>query len=329
MALQRLGGKALAPGDTLDRNGQGRPLIWVERPSKLKRDNGKLIKVQIPYTRMTTFIDAIDDKAMLHKYGKRMALVGATLMDPTELAKVEFLDPEEPDDKKVLDRLAEKALTVAGAHKKRDRGTLLHKLSEYVDRDEELPDRVLVEGEWVDVTDVDRVDMDAYRTATRGAGLFLKGHIEKPVVQDELKIAGTPDRIGFYEGLDPDGLPAGHLIADLKTGRYDFGALKMAMQFAGYSRSKFYDNDTGERSELPADLNLRWAVMLNLRPGSATVEIQWTDIALGWEALMLAKDVRAMRNRGRKVFRPFGSLDATCATVDDGTNEDEEDEGEE
>lgn len=324
MALQRLGGSTLAEGDTLPRNGRGQPLIWIERPSKLKRDKGKLLKAQVPYTRMTTFIDVLDDKAMLHAYGKRMALVGATLLDAAELAKVEFLDVEDAADKKVLDRIAEKALTVAGTHKKRDRGTLLHKLSEYVDRDEELPERVLVEGQWVQVTDEDRRDMDAYRTATRGAGLFLKNHIEKPVVHDELKIAGTPDRIGYYDGLDPDGQPAGHLIADLKTGRYDFGALKMAMQFAGYAHSKLYDKETGERTDLPADLNMRWGVMLNLRPGSAQMEIQWTDLTLGWEALLLARDVRVMRNRGRKVFLPFGFVNATCATVDNSTNEDEE-----
>ena len=82
--------------------------------------------------------------------------------------------------------------------------------------------------------------------------------------------------------------------------------------------------ETGERSDLPADLNMRWAVMINLRPGSAQVDIQWTDIELGWEALLLAKDIRVMRNRGRKVFRPFGVVDTTCATVDNSTDEDEE-----
>ena len=196
--------------------------MW--RPSKLKRDNGKLLVKELPYTRMTTFIDAIDDKKMLHEYGKRMALVGATMMDPAELAGIEFMDLDDAEDKKVLNRLAEKALTVAGAHRKRDRGTLLHKLSEYVDRDEELPERVLVEGEWVQVTDVDRRDMDAYRTATRGAGLFLRGHIETPVVHDELKIAGTPDRIALLRRarsgrvtrpgtLSPTSRPAGSTSA--------------------------------------------------------------------------------------------------------------------
>jgi hypothetical protein len=263
---------------------------------------------------------------MLHKYGKRMALVGDTLMDPADLSKVEFLDPEEPDDKKVLDRLAEKALTVAGAHKKRTRGSLLHKLSEYVDRDEPLPDKVLVDGEWMEVTVQDVRDMDEYRRETRGAGLFLKSHIERPTVHDELKIAGTPDRLGFYEGLDPDGEVAGHLIVDLKTGRFDFGALKMAMQFAGYSRSKLYDVETGERTDFPADLNLRWGLMLNLRPGSEKLEIMWTNLTIGWEALLMAQDVRAMRNKGRRVFVPFGSSNATCATVDHDTEADEEDE---
>src|SRR5262249_21079601 len=152
------------------------------------------------------------DKAMLHKYGKRMALLGATMLDVNELATVPFLDPEEADDKKALDEIAEKAITVAGAHKKRDRGTLLHKLSEYVDRDEPLPDQIKVEGQWVEVTEEDHRDMDAYRCATRDVGLMLRGHMETPVVLDELKIAGTPDRIGYYGGIDPDGEPAGHVI---------------------------------------------------------------------------------------------------------------------
>jgi hypothetical protein len=147
------------------------------------------------------------------------------------------------------------------------------------------------------------------------------------VVLDELKIAGTPDRIGRFEGVDPDGQPAGHLITDLKTGRTDYGALKMSMQLAGYSRSKLYDKDDGSRTDFPADINLRWGIIINLPPGSGVCIVQWIDLSIGWEALLLAKDVRATRNKGRKVFRPFGVLSGQIATVDEGPEEDGEDEG--
>lgn len=320
MAIRRLDVE-LATGDTLPRNKRGQPMIWVWRPSKRKRDNGKLVKVQLPYTRMTTFIDALDDKVKLHEYGKRMVLKGATMLDVETLARVEFLDPDDPLDKRALNAIAEQALTVAGAHRKRDRGSLLHKLSEYVDRDEPLPTHVLVGGELLEVTDEDRRDMDAYRCATRDAGLVLTRHIERPVVHDELRIAGTPDRIGWYDGLDPDGQPAGHLIVDLKTGRTDFSALKMAMQLAGYSRSKLYNKDAKtfeeSREDMPADLNQRWGVIISLPAGSGVCDVKWVDLTIGWEALLLAKEVRAMRNKGRRVFRSFAEMSSECVTVDE------------
>lgn len=324
MAVRRLDVE-LAPGDTLPRNGRGQPMIWVYRPSKLKRDNGKLVGRQIPYTRMTTYINALDDTAKLHEYGKRMALKGATMLDVATLSKVEFLDPDDPQDKKVLNAIAEKALVVAGAHRKRDRGSLLHKLSEFVDRGEELPTHVLVEGVWVEVTESDHRDMDAYRFATRDAGLVLTRHIEKPVVLDDLKIAGTPDRLGWYSGLDPNGSTTGHVIVDLKTGRVDFGALKMSMQLAGYSRGVFYDKLNGAREPLPDDINLSWGIIINLPPGSGVCVVKWIDLSIGWQALELAKDVRAMRNKGKSVFRTFGVSSGSFDTV----YEDEHDGGDE
>lgn len=305
MGLVRLDGGKVSPDERLPRNGRKQPLVIVPTPSKLKRDNGKLIDKLVAYTRMTTYIDCLDDKAMLHAYGKRAVLKGMSALSPGELAKVEFLTLGDKDDNKVLNRLAEKAMDAAGAHEKRERGSILHKLSEYVDRDEPLPATVFTDGKTFDVTDADRRDMEAYCLATRSRGLRLTGCIEEPVVLDDLKIAGTPDRIGEYDGLDPDGNPAGSVIVDLKTGRVDYGALKMAMQLAGYSRSKLYTPETGERRDLPANLNLNWGIILNLPPGSATVDVKWIDLDTGWEALNLAQHVRAMRNRGKKVMRSF------------------------
>src|SRR3712207_8237615 len=54
--------------------------------------------------------------------------------------------------------------------------------------------------------------------------------IERLVVVPAIRASGTPDRVDFYDGLDPDGNPAGNLISDLKTGSVEFGELKMGAQ---------------------------------------------------------------------------------------------------
>jgi hypothetical protein len=265
--------------DRVPRDRYDRPLIHVPGAAKL-----------IPYTRCTTYVDCIEDKTSLATWGKRMVVVGASHAPPL-LNQARGIDPNDRDGKKQLNRIAEQLVTLAGAHDKRTKGTYLHTLSEHVDRGEALPA----------CTASDLADMVAYKSATVMLDVL---HIEQLVVVDALKVAGTPDRISYYDGPGPDGKPlAGNLITDLKTGSVDHGALKMAMQLSVYSRGLFYDHRTQTRRPLP-DVHQDWGLIIHLPAGSGKCTVYWVDLATGWEAVQVAAQVRALRNR-RKVLIPL------------------------
>lgn len=267
--------------------------------------NGKRLK---SYTRTTTFIDVLDDKSNLDAWNDRMVLVGVatdpTLLDGVYELHQDFLKAERKNDedgkrkaKDELNRRAEVAKAKAGANDKSEKGTELHGLSELVDMGEPLPPGIAFG---------DVIDMDAYRRATTGLKIV---HMEKLVVNDELQVGGTPDRVSEWASDDtPLVAPNGHefrpgelLITDLKTGTVQYGALKMAMQLALYSRSKLYDWQTGERTPL-GNINQDWGIIMNVPAGSGEAYLYWADLDLGWRAVQLAKMVREIRRDGRKAL---------------------------
>jgi hypothetical protein len=208
-----------------------------------------------------------------------------------------------------LNRRAQVAKIKAGSEEKADKGTELHGLSELVDQGLPLPKGIAFG---------DVIDMDAYRRSTRWLNIV---HMEKLVVCDELKVGGTPDRVSHinveviskmlenYEGelfrveggkiylVAPDGSLIGEddlLITDLKTGTVQYGALKMAMQLAIYSRSLLYDHKTGERSSM-GNVNQDWGIIMNVPAGSGEAKLYWADLSLGWRAVEVAGLVRELR----------------------------------
>lgn len=309
------GGDNEVPRDT-----KGRPLVIVRcykcegvgnvpspktgNPIKCQRCTGKGEK-QEAYTRTTTFIDVLDDKSNLMAWGKRMVLIGTTL-DPSltdgvldyahRLKSVD--EAEAKGAKDWLTRRAEAAADKAGASDKAEQGTFLHGLSELIDEHKPLPE--------VSSFD-DVVDMHAYREATA----FMKiRHMEQLVICDKYRTAGTPDRVSEWVGPVPLVAPDGYvfepgagelLITDLKTGSVDYGALKMAMQLAIYANSDLYDKATGER--VPFDnINRKWGLIMHLPSGSGVHTTYWADLELGWHAVALAKQVREIRNMGKKAL---------------------------
>lgn len=266
---------------TVPRDRYDRPLIHVPGAAKL-----------VPYTRCTTYVDCIEDKSSLATWGKRMIVAGATRA-PQILAQAGGLDPHEQANKRTIDRIARRLEDAAGAHAKREKGTHLHALSEYVDRGDPLPP----------CTAADLADMTAYKSATVTLDVV---HIERLVVVDHLKIAGTPDRISHYDGPGPDGSPlVANLITDLKTGSVTYGALKMAMQLAVYSRGTFYDHTTRSRTPLP-DVHQDWGLIIHLPAGEAQCTVYWVDLAAGWDAVQVATRVRALRSK-RRLLTPLRS----------------------
>lgn len=259
-------------------------------------------------TRTTTFIDCIEDKSALSAWGKRMTLVGAS-REPSLLDRLKDLDPATREGKAALDELAERAVDIAGANLKRERGTHLHTLSEYVDRGDELPRGT---------SPSDVADMAAYKMATVDFDMVA---VEQFVVVDELGAGGTFDRMLRYAGPGPDGSHIeGLFIGDLKTGSVQYSGLKMAAQLAVYSRGELYDHticpvdDRDKKalatwkkvdvppwvaaaaySPIPA-VNRDWGIIIHLPAGEARCTLHWADLRLGWEAARLALDIRRMRS---------------------------------
>lgn len=287
----------LTPEPTVPRDGWDRPLI-------IPKQGGKPVAL----TRTTTFIDCIEDKSAISDWKSRMTLVGAAKR-PSILDVVRQLDPEDSDGKKRLNALAEQAQDISGANTKREKGTHLHTLSEYVDRGEPLPAGTAAK---------DVLDMAAYMAATVE---FEVKAVEKFVAVPELSTGGTFDRLLEYAGPGPDGEHIeGLFIGDLKTGSVAYGALKMAMQLAVYSRGEFYDYtrfpvDPADRKafaawkkrEVPAaeaaqaytplhGVSQKWGVIINLPAGSAECTLHWVDLEIGWAAARLALEVRATRS---------------------------------
>lgn len=287
------------PNHTVPRDGHGKPLVVPEAGGKPKA-----------LVRTTTFIDCIEDKSSLVDWGKRMVLVGAA-RQPSLLEAVQKLDPNDPKDRNKLNGLAERAVDISGANDKREKGTHLHALSEYADRGEALP-------EGTPAQDIE--DITAYMIGT----MDLTVHsVEQFVVCSELGVGGTYDRTYEYAGPGPDGEPIeGRFIGDLKTGSVKYGALKMAMQLAIYSRAKKYDHtlfpapdraedekafqkwkrteveaaEAAKAYSVPDPVNQDWGIIAHLPSGEGVCNLYWVDLTIGWRLAQLALEIRAARS---------------------------------
>ncbi|WP_406711293.1 PD-(D/E)XK nuclease family protein [Trueperella pyogenes] len=262
------------PGKGINRDRWGRPLI-------VPPGGG----TPVPYTRCTTYVSVLDDKEHLMKWKARMTAIGMAARDDLIL-RVRSADP---DDKTTIGRAAEEAAEHAGASRRADIGTSLHALTERLDRGETLPPL----GDW-------QADIDAYQHALTTHGL-TPVEIETFVVNDDLKIGGTFDRI--YE------IGGQNYIGDLKTGSsVDWGAGTYAMQLAVYANSVCYNVETGQRSTL--DVNRDLAVLVHLPAGEHTATVYWINIARGWDSVQrLAGPVRQWRKlKAKDWLAPMPSL---------------------
>lgn len=239
----------------IERDRYGRPMVIV---------NGK----KVPYTRCTTYVDALEDKYNLQKWQQRMVILG--LVDRPDLLLSAAAHRE---DKAKLNRVAEDAIEAAKAHAAATVGTAIHALTQRIDAGEDIGP---VPGEY-------QRDLDAYVRATERLTVL---HSETFSVNDDLRVGGTPDRIVEYDGE--------RYIADIKTGSIEYGYMKIAMQLAMYAHSQFYDIRTGIRTPLPAVSGSR-GIIIHLPAGTGRCSLHFVDIALGWEGVQLATQIRGKR----------------------------------
>lgn len=249
------------------------PRDWMGRPLIVPPEGGD----PVPYSRASSF-DVLEDKYNLHLWDKRMVAKGLSLRPDLLLA----VTATEVSEKKKLDALCDEAKEAAKASAAATTGTALHKLTEYIDRGQELP--VLPSDS--------KADLAAYAETMRKVTVEA---IEQFVVCDELQAAGTFDRIVSWGGQQ--------FVADIKTGSIKYGVGKIAQQLAIYSRGDAYDPTTGQRT--PLEVDQRNALIIHLPAGTGTCELVWLDIATGWKLAQLSAEVRASRRGHQKLTAPF------------------------
>lgn len=247
-----------APG--IDRDRWGRPLVTPPGGGK-----------PVGYTRATTFAGTLEDTYNLGKWQQRMTAIGLSQRPDLMLAVAAH-----NEDKTKMDEVCESALEAAKASSAATIGTALHALCERMDRDLDLG---VVPTAYI-------ADLAAYKEATAD---LVPLQIESFTVVDDLQVGGTPDRVVVL----PDGRV---VIADIKTGSIEWGIGKIALQLALYAHGELYDIATGERSDLgPVDPDI--AVIIHLPAGQGYCELVEVDIAAGWAATPLVKQVRDWRKR--------------------------------
>ncbi len=300
----------------------------------LKDDGTPDPKTVRQYTRVTTYIDNLEDKSNLEKWKLRVLLEGVALSDtpdehgridePTvakvrelmhtrdvtvskaqkadrkgklavgELAKLEVAAQKAFKD--ALNEMAAELLELGGVHEKANRGTNLHALAELYDAEGMEPINEKLRNE--EITPSDHASIVAYAEAMLAAGIKVVAS-EVVVVNDSLKYAGRFDRIVLAKR--PGDARASRVIADIKSGRLDYGLLKVEQQVAMYADGDEYDLETGQRSKHGAIK--AWGLVIYLPQGAGTCTIHVLDLNRGRTANKLSAQVRAHRTLAGQVDR--------------------------
>jgi len=232
------------------------------------------------YTRATTIAKTLDDQSALVNWKGRVVAQGLAAR-PDLLAAVATTDP---DDKKALGQLCERAAEAGGATARRDLGTALH---------------TMLERSWTEPgyqpPAAYAADVAAVHAALAAAGLtVVPDTCERIVVNDNHQIAGTFD-LAVTDG-------ATTFIADVKTGSsMNYGAHGFAIQLAIYATADcFYTqgaaNDGTDDHRAPMlHVSQDRAVIIHVQPESGTCDLHWLDLTIGRHALELALAVRDVR----------------------------------
>lgn len=244
-----------------------RPLIMQPATGKRKA-----------YRRCTTFVGVLEDTYKLQEWERRVVALGMGQRPDLVLGAHSLTLSK--DDQKSLQKIADTAKEVGGGSSAATTGTALHKLCERKDRGETL-------GR---VPDPYGADLKAYDAEMKRFGIEHKA-IESFRIFDDWAVAGTTDRIVKINGR--------YYIADIKTGRIDFGIMKILMQLAMYRHSVPYDVRTDERGVDPYTVEADKALIIHLPAGEGVCELHWVDIRLGWKFCGIAKQVWDARGTAR------------------------------
>lgn len=271
-------------------------------------------------TRVTTFAKSISDTFALNQWGLRMAMRGLVLR-----RDLYALVASTPDDQKErLNQIAEDAKSAASARAAANLGTAMHTFSERLDKGEALA----ALGAPPELSTI----LAARQKAVRDHQIIMvPDMIERTVYVPDFDICGTLDRWAHTDVPNGDpgriGVDDPGEIVDDKTGRdLSYGQVEIAIQLACYARAshvlnraKFWEAwrraggtpykapktmDPSCWEPMPATrldralvIHMPVAQAIDAPTAPPVVTVYEVDIAAGWEAAQLCRDVREWRKR--------------------------------
>lgn len=262
------------------------------------------------YGRPSGYGELIDDSWNLIKWKERGVALGIA-MEPSLLHELHDVADDEQAERNALDRIVNQAHDVAGSDIGALRGTWAHSICDWADVDpyEELP-RELYPDPRFEVT----VDQ-AVQIARRWHDLIVAADLEilateQSIVNDELRLAGTLDRIvSLGRDLTIGGvtIPAGTvLVLDIKTSKLHADGEGLPsywdsypIQIAVYAGSTPYDCDTDERGTWDDPIDQRHALIahLDVEHLIETGEVRWSliyvDLEVGRQGIAAVQAAQA------------------------------------
>jgi hypothetical protein len=263
--------------------------VWDDLEAEAEQKlivNGRYVIDGKRYTRVTTFIGALDNAYGLSAWKCRNVALGIT---GSGALRAEVLGAG--DNPSALDDICERAIQAQGSNEKRDLGSAIHHLTEMADAGTLPP---LEDGDplaWA---------ISEYRRLIDHHGLEIIAS-EDVVINEKLGVAGRFDRIVRHDGTD--------MVLDIKTGKQKNASF--ARQFACYATADFiYDPATGERRPMHSVSQAEALAMMLPTDGESEGQILVVDIAKGWEDAKLCKEVRERGHRVRNdLVWPLGAVD--------------------
>ena len=254
-----------------------------------KRDrHGRYVIDGKSYTRATTVAKALEDSHNLTLWKQRQTIKGAA-MRPDLIVSAQAHDPNE--DKKLFGQLVDQAMEASASGAAANIGTAIHRFTEDLDHGR------------IGISDVPpdyREHVGRYQNLLQRDGIQIHAEwIEQVVYNEPYGIAGTVDRIV----TTADGK---RRISDLKTGKdLKFSALAIAIQMAIYAHhTNTYDYAT-EKVGPRVDVELDYALVFHVPSNGEPAKTYKVDLGFGFDAMLLALEIREWRNDAKKKLTPY------------------------
>lgn len=248
------------------------PRDRMSRPLIIPPGGGK----PTAYTRCSTFAKALSDGDSLSQWKRRTMVKGMAAAGAGQI--IGWLDSIRYEQGNP-DVFIEELHDLGGGNDGAKWGTALHGLAEFVDADGWVPEQGTIPNDlWS--------GLQRYIQLTEGIEMLS---CEGFVVLDDIKVAGSYDRIGIM----PDG---GLCVLDIKTGpRIHQNVSEVEVQLACYARGIHYAPD-GTRDIGPLEgvsQSVGYVIQIS-RDGSGDRLIE-IDLERGWANAQLALQVRKQR----------------------------------